>query len=124
MDDDRQAEQPFTGFIVIQVEAAPQGMMRYTLDPEGEHRTWRSVLLAHDDAVMGAASSPEQTADLLVRGSIECIRQEIPSLQVGGLMMWPEPGPHNNAQIVASGEAVFVESEWEAVRRDAEEHDR
>ena len=113
-----QAERPYTGFIVAHVEAAPQGMLRYTLDPEGEERRWVSVLLAHDNAVMGVASSPEQTADLLVRGSIEFIGRSIPSLRVGGLMMWPEPGPHNNAVIVASGEAVYLLSEREARRRD------
>lgn len=123
MGDGRQAEEPFTGFIVIHVEAAPQGLMRYTLDPEGEGRVWLSVLLAHDDAVMGAASSPEQTADLLVRGSIECIVLSIPSLQVGGLMMWPEPGPNNNAQIVASGEATYLASEWASARHDASDGD-
>ncbi|WP_067199828.1 hypothetical protein [Microbacterium sp. XT11] len=113
MDGSTPVEQPVTGFIVIHVEAAPQGIVRFTLDPEGPARSWRSELLAHDDAVIGAATSPEQTADLLVRGSIECIRRDLPSLQVGGVMMWPEPGPHNNAMIVASGEATFLRTEWE-----------
>ena len=49
-----------TGSIVIIVEAAPQGALRYSLDAEGPRRVWQTVLLAHDDAVMGAATSPEQ----------------------------------------------------------------
>jgi hypothetical protein len=106
-------EQRVTGFIVIHVEAAPQGIVRFTLDPEGPDQAWHSVLLAHDDTVIGAASSPEQTADLLVRGSIECIRRDLPSLDVGGVMMWPEPGPNDNAVIVASGAATFLRTEWE-----------
>lgn len=108
-----EAGEPVSGSIIIQVEAAPQGMMRCTLDAAGPHREWWSVLLAHDDAVMGAATSPEQMANLLVRGSIECIRQSVPSLEVGGLTMRVEPGPNDNAQIVSSGPARYRAAEWE-----------
>jgi hypothetical protein len=111
------AEAPFHGAIEIVVEAAPQGLLRYTLDPDGPGRVWSETLLAHDDSVMGSASSPEQTAELLVRGSIGCIAREIPSLAVGGLTMRPELGPHLNAQIVAAGAATFRASEWAIVRR-------
>ncbi|MCI1018271.1 hypothetical protein HWD99_06530 [Microbacterium sp. C5A9] len=111
------AEVPVDGAIEMVVEAAPQGLLRYTLDPEGPQRFWNETLLAHDDSVIGAATSPEQTAELLVRGSIACIAREIPSLVVGGLTMRPEMGPHSNAQIVAAGAASFKTSEWEAVRR-------
>lgn len=107
-------EETVVGEIEIEVEAAPQGLMRFTLHERGVRGAWRSMLIAHDDAVIGAVSSPEQTADLLVRGSIECIRDIIPSLEVGGLTMRPEPGPNNNAQIVAAGEARFLSSEWSA----------
>lgn len=110
-----QAEEPTAGVIALRVEAAPQGLLEYTLDPEGGTRAWHGILVAHDDAVMGAASTPEQTAELLVRGSIECIRQVIPSIEVGGLTMRPEVGPHENAQIVAAGEARFIRAEWKAV---------
>ncbi|WP_311259462.1 hypothetical protein [Microbacterium sp. WCS2018Hpa-9] len=110
-------EQPVAGSIVIVVEAAPQGLMQYTLDPDDRQPAWQAVLVAHDDAVMGAATTPEQTAELLVRGSVECIKQSIPSLEVGGLTMRPELGPNDNAQIVAAGEARFLRSEWEAVVR-------
>ena len=113
-------EQPVDGSIVIMVEAAPQGLMQYTLDPDARQPVWRAVLIAHDDAVIGAATSPEQTADLLVRGSVECIRRSIPSLDVGGLTMRPEVGPNDNAQIVAAGDARFLRSEWDAVVREAE----
>ncbi|WP_447912887.1 hypothetical protein [Microbacterium phyllosphaerae] len=113
-------EQPVDGSIVIMVEAAPQGLMQYTLDPDARRPVWRAVLIAHDDAVIGAATSPEQTADLLVRGSVECIRRSIPSLDVGGLTMRPEVGPNDNAQIVAAGDARFLRSEWDAVVREAE----
>lgn len=109
-------EETVVGEIEIEVEAAPQGLMRFTLHERGVGGVWHSMLIAHDDAVIGAASSPEQTADLLVRGSIECIRGIVPSLEVGGLTMRPEPGPNNNAQIVAAGEARFLVSEWSAVR--------
>lgn len=112
-----EAEEPVTGSIIIQVEAAPQGMLRCTLDPPGPRRAWWTALLAHDDAVMGAATSPEQMANLLVRGSIECVRQRIPSLEVGGLTMRPEPGPNDNAQIVSTGPARYRASEWEALVR-------
>nr|WP_201469878.1 hypothetical protein [Microbacterium hydrocarbonoxydans] len=110
-------EEPFEGAIELVVEAAPQGMLRYTLDPEGPRRVWSEALLAHDDTVIGSVTSPEQAAELLVRGSIECIAREIPSLVVGGLTMRPELGPHLNAQIVAAGAATFRTSEWELVRR-------
>lgn len=113
------AEVPFHGVIEIVVEAAPQGMLRYTLDPDGPSRVWSETLLAHDDSVIGSAGSPEQTAELLVRGSIGCIAREIPSLLVGGLTMRPEMGPHRNAQIVAAGAATFRASEWAVVRRRA-----
>ena len=118
-----QAEQPVTGSIVIVVEAAPQGLMQYTLEPDVRKPVWQAVLVAHDDAVIGAAASPEQTADLLVRGSVECIRRSIPSLDVGGLTMRPEVGPNDNAQIVAAGDARFLLSEWETVRRQIDEPD-
>lgn len=108
-------EQPIAGSIVIVVEAAPQGLLQYTLDPDERQPEWQVILIAHDDAVMGAATTPEQTAELLVRGSVECIRQSIPSLEVGGLTMRPELGPNDNAQIVAAGEAIFLQSEWDAV---------
>ncbi|MFS0851977.1 hypothetical protein [Microbacterium sp. 179-I 3D4 NHS] len=111
------AEEPVSVPVVIRVEAAPQGLMEYTLDPEGSDRVWHSVLLAHDDAVIGEASSPEQTAILLVRGSIECIRRGVPSIIVGGLTLRPERGPNGNARIVAAGEARLLPSEWEAVKR-------
>lgn len=114
-------EQPVDGSIVIVVEAAPQGLMQYTLDPDARQPVWRAVLIAHDDAVIGTATSPEQTADLLVRGSVECIRRSIPSLDVGGLTMRPEVGPNDNAQIVAAGDARFLRSEWDAVVREAAE---
>jgi hypothetical protein len=104
-----------TGSIVIIVEAAPQGVMRYSLDAEGPRRVWETALLAHDDAVMGTATSPEQAASLLVRGSIECIRLTIPSLEVGGLTMRPEIGPNDNAQIRSVGQATYRASEWESV---------
>lgn len=107
-------EEPVTGSIIIHVEAAPQGMMRFTLDADEPQRAWWTVLLAHDDAVMGAAASPEQMANLLVRGSIDCIRLSIPSLEVGGLTMRLEPGPNDNAQIVSTGPARFRLAEWEA----------
>lgn len=113
-------EQPVDGSIVVMVEAAPQGLMRYTLDPDARQPVWRAILIAHDDAVIGAATSPEQTADLLVRGSIECIRRSIPSLDVGGLTMRPEVGPNDNAQIVAAGDARFLRSEWDAVVHEIE----
>lgn len=113
-------EQPVDGSIVIMVEAAPQGLMQYTLDPDSRQPFWCAVLIAHDDAVIGAATSPEQTADLLVRGSVECIRRSIPSLDVGGLTMRPEVGPNDNAQIVAAGDARFLRSEWDAVVLEAE----
>lgn len=116
-------EQPVDGSIVIMVEAAPQGLMQYTLDPDARQPVWQAVLIAHDDAVIGAATSPEQTADLLVRGSVECIRRSIPSLDVGGLTMRPERGPNDNAQIVAAGEARFLRSEWDAVVREVEDAD-
>jgi len=108
-------EQPIAGSIVIVVEAAPQGLLQYTLDPDDRQPEWQVILIAHDDAVMGAATTPEQTAELLVRGSVECIRQSIPSLEVGGLTMRPELGPNDNAQIVAAGDAIFLQSEWDAV---------
>jgi len=108
-------EQPIAGSIVIVVEAAPQGLLQYTLDPDDRQPEWQVILIAHDDAVMGAATTPEQTAELLVRGSVECIKQSIPSLEVGGLTMRPELGPNDNAQIVAAGEAIFLQSEWDAV---------
>ncbi|MEX0158341.1 MULTISPECIES: hypothetical protein [unclassified Microbacterium] len=114
-------EQPVAGAIVIVVEAAPQGLMQYTLDPDDRQPAWQAVLVAHDDAVMGAVTTPEQTAELLVRGSVECIRQRIPSLEVGGLTMRPELGPNDNAQIVAAGEATFLRSEWDAVVRRADD---
>ncbi|WP_311244188.1 hypothetical protein [Microbacterium sp. WCS2018Hpa-23] len=113
-------EQPVDGSIVVMVEAAPQGLMQYTLDPDARQPAWRAILIAHDDAVIGAATSPEQTADLLVRGSIECIRRSIPSLDVGGLTMRPEVGPNDNAQIVAAGDARFLRSEWDAVVHEIE----
>lgn len=113
-------EQPVDGSIVVMVEAAPQGLMQYTLDPDARQPVWRAILIAHDDAVIGAATSPEQTADLLVRGSIECIRRSIPSLDVGGLTMRPEVGPNDNAQIVAAGDARFLRSEWDAVVHEIE----
>ncbi|CAH0249469.1 hypothetical protein SRABI98_03207 [Microbacterium sp. Bi98] len=112
-------EQPIAGSIVIVVEAAPQGLLQYTLDPDDRQPEWQVILIAHDDAVMGAATTPEQTAELLVRGSVECIRQSIPSLEVGGLTMRPELGPNDNAQIVAAGEATFLQSEWDAVVKQA-----
>ncbi|MGH8956590.1 MAG: hypothetical protein ACRDVF_16430 [Microbacterium sp.] len=112
-------EQPIAGSIVIVVEAAPQGLLQYTLDPDDRQPAWQVILIAHDDAVMGAATTPEQTAELLVRGSVECIRQSIPSLEVGGLTMRPELGPNDNAQIVAAGEATFLQSEWDAVVKQA-----
>ncbi|KAA0960860.1 hypothetical protein FQ142_08235 [Microbacterium sp. ANT_H45B] len=108
-------EQPIVGGIIVVVEAAPQGLMQYTLDPEARTPIWQAVIIAHDDAVIAAATTPEQTADLLVRGSIECIRRSIPSLTVDGLTMRPEVGPNDNAQIVAAGEARFLRSEWDAV---------
>lgn len=108
-------EQPVAGSIVIVVEAAPQGLVQYTLDPDDRQPAWQVVLVAHDDAVMGAVMTPEQTAELLVRGSVECISQSIPSLEVGGLTMRPELGPNDNAQIVAAGDASFLKSEWDAV---------
>ena len=111
------AEAPVHGAIEIVVEAAPQGMLRYTLDPDVPSRVWTETLLAHDDSVIGSVSSPEQTAELLVRGSIECIARESPSLVVGGLTMRPELGPHRNAQIVAAGAATFRDSEWADVKR-------
>lgn len=114
-------EESVVGEIEIEVEAAPQGLMRFTLDAVGPARAWHSMLIAHEDAVIGAASSPEQAAELLVRGSVECIRLIIPSLEVGGLTMRPERGPNNNAQIVAAGEARYRTAEWSAVvRPDAE----
>lgn len=109
------AGEPVSGSIIIQVEAAPQGLMRCTVDTEGPQRAWWTALLAHDDAVTGAATSPEQMANLLVRGSIECIRHSIPSLEVGGLTMRLEPGPNDNAQIVAAGPARYRASEWETL---------
>ena len=109
-----EAAEPVSGSIIIEVEAAPQGIMRFTLDAEGPRRAWWTVLLAHDDAVMGAAASPEQMANLLVRGSIDCIRLSVPSLEVGGLTMRLEPGPNDNAQIVSAGPARFRPAEWEA----------
>lgn len=78
------AEEPLEGAIEVVVEAAPQGILRYTLDPEGPDRVWSESLLAHDDTVIGSVTSPEQVADLLVRGSIACIARDIPSLTVGG----------------------------------------
>lgn len=117
MSDRVHAEVPFDGAIELVVEAAPHGLLRYTLDPDLPRRVWGESLLAHDDAVIGAATSPEQTAELLVRGGIDCIAREIPSLLVGGLTMRPELGPHGNAQIVAAGPASFIASEWEAVKR-------
>ncbi|MCP1430069.1 hypothetical protein [Microbacterium foliorum] len=108
-------EQPIVGGIIVVVEAAPQGLMQYTLDPEARTPIWQAVIIAHDDAVIASATTPEQTADLLVRGSIECIRRSIPSLTVDGLTMRPEVGPNDNAQIVAAGEARFLRSEWDAV---------
>lgn len=110
-------EHPVAGSIIIVVEAAPQGLLQYTLDPDDRQPAWQAVLVAHDDAVMGAAATPEQTAELLVRGSVECIRQSIPSLAVGGLTMRPELGPNDNAQIVAAGDVTFLKSEWDAVVR-------
>lgn len=110
-------EQPVDGSVVIHVEAAPQGMLAYTLDPDGADRVWHEVLLAHDDAVIGAATSPEQTAWLLVQGAITCIRREMPSLDVGGVTMRPETGPHGTVRIVAAGGARFLLSEWAAVAR-------
>ncbi|GAA1250883.1 hypothetical protein JOF42_002460 [Microbacterium phyllosphaerae] len=124
MDGDAGVEQPVDGSIVIVVEAAPQGLMQYTLDPDARQPIWQAVLIAHDDAVIGAATSPEQTADLLVRGSVECIRRSVPSLDVGGLTMRPEVGPNDNAQIVAAGDARFLRSEWDAVVREIEEEAR
>lgn len=124
MDGDAGVEQPVDGSIVIVVEAAPQGLMQYTLDPDARQPIWQAVLIAHDDAVIGAATSPEQTADLLVRGSVECIRRSVPSLDVGGLTMRPEVGPNDNAQIVAAGDARFLRSEWDAVVREVEEEVR
>lgn len=117
MSDRVPAEAASDGAIEMVVEAAPQGLLRYTLDPDSLQRVWIETLVAHDDSVIGAATSPEQTAELLVRGSIECIAREIPSLVVGGLTMHPELGPHRNAQIVAAGRATFIASEWDAVRR-------
>lgn len=111
-------EEPVTGSLVIQVEAAPQGLLRYTLDPEGPRRVWQTALLAHDDVVMGAATSPEQTAALLVRGSVGYIRERIPSLEVAGLTMRAEPGPNGNAQIVSAGTVRFRAAEWETLIRD------
>ncbi|CAH0180628.1 hypothetical protein SRABI76_01522 [Microbacterium oxydans] len=107
-------DEPVMGSIIIEVEAAPQGIMRVTLDADGPRRAWWTALLAHDDAVMGAAPSPEQMANLLVRGSIDCIRLSVPSLVVGGLTMRLEPGPNGNAQIVSSGPARFRRAEWDA----------
>ncbi|OAN40199.1 hypothetical protein [Microbacterium sp. H83] len=108
-------DRPVDGRIEIEVEAAPQGLLRFTLDADGAARRWHSMLIAHDDAVIATASSPEQTAELLVRGGIQCIRGLIPSLEVGGLTMRPEIGPNDNAQIVAAGDARFLTSEWRAV---------
>ncbi|MBT2476256.1 hypothetical protein J7E68_17180 [Microbacterium sp. ISL-103] len=116
-------ERPVAGSIMIVVEAAPQGLLQYTLDPDDRQPVWQAVLVAHDDAVMGAATSPEQTAELLVRGSIECIRLSIPSLDVGGLTMRPEVGPNDNAQIVAAGDATYLMSEWSAVVREVHRPD-
>ncbi|MDN3443833.1 hypothetical protein [Microbacterium sp. APC 3901] len=114
-------EEPVAGSIVIVVEAAPQGLMQFTLDPDARQPAWQVMLVAHDDAVMGAVTTPEQTAELLVRGSVECIRQRIPSLEVGGLTMRPELGPNDSAQIVAAGDASFLKSEWDAVVRPGED---
>lgn len=114
-------ERPVVGGIIVVVEAAPQGLMQYTLDPEARTPVWQAMVIAHDDAVMASAATPEQTADLLVRGSIECIRRSIPSLIVDGVTMRPEVGPNDNAQIVAAGEARFLRSEWDAVAGPSDE---
>lgn len=111
-------EERVTGSIVIEVEAAPHGRMRYTLDADDRARRWVTVFVAHDDRVIGGVTLPEQTAHLLVRGGVASIRRSIPSLEVGGVSMRPEPGPEGNAQIIASGTARFLHSEWEAVLGD------
>lgn len=108
------AGEPVSGSIIIEVEAAPQGIMRFTLDADVPHPVWSTLLLAHDDIVMGTATTPEQMANLLVRGSIECIRLNIPSLEVGGLTMRVEPGPNGSALIVSAGPARFRSDEWNA----------
>lgn len=113
-----ETEQPISGSIVIQVEAAPQGLLHYTLDPEGVGRVWETMLIAHDDLVVGVARNEVEAAHGLVRGSIECIKQQIPSLDVGGVRMWPEPGPNGNASIHAEGGATYLPSEWTTVKQD------
>lgn len=114
-------ERAVDGGIIVVVEAAPQGLMQYTLDPDARQPVWQALVIAHDDAVIATAVTPEQTAEMLVRGSIECIRRSIPSLTVDGLTMRPEVGPNDNAQIVAAGEARFLRSEWDAVLRQADD---
>lgn len=111
-------EKPVIGSIVIEVEAAPQGMLRCTLESDTRAPRWLTLVVAHDDAVLGTARLPEQAAHLLVRGGIASIGRSIPSLRVGGVRMRPEAGPDGNAQIRASGEAIFLRSEWEAAVRD------
>ncbi|WP_311245392.1 MULTISPECIES: hypothetical protein [unclassified Microbacterium] len=113
------AEDMVDGSIVIQVEAAPQGLIHYTLDPEGVGQIWEAMLVAHEDSVVGAARAPEEAAHVLVRGSIECIKRQIPSLEVGGVRMWPERGRDGSAQIHAEGGARYLPSEWDSVKRDS-----
>lgn len=109
-------EQPVTGTISILVEAAPQGLMQYTLDAVGGPQVWHSVLLAHDDAVMGKARNEVETAHLLVRGSIEYAQRDVPSLVVGGVTLDLRQGPTGNAQVASIGDARFLVSEWTAVK--------
>jgi len=110
-------EQPITGVIVIHVEAASLSSLRWTLDPGGRTQLWSESLIRPNEVEVAAATSVRETATALIRSAIEHIQQCVPSLEVGELTMRPEPMESGNAEVVASGPATFLASEWDTTKR-------
>lgn len=109
-------EQPINGMVFIHVEAASVSSLRWTLDPGGKARIWYVTVIRPNEIAVAAARSPRETSIALVNSALEHIRRNVPSLEVGELDMRPEPMPNGNAQVVATGPATFLGSEWDATK--------
>lgn len=119
MEPDLGVEQSIVGTISIMVEAASLASMHWTLDAPAESGVWHNRMITINEAAVAVSISPRETSSVLVMCALDDIRLSVPSLKVRlqEMTMRPEPLGDGGAQVVATGPAHYLASEWDLTKR-------
>lgn len=119
MDGFIRTEQMVFTVMVVHVEAASQSSVRWTLDPVSNSRVWQNAVMTPDEVAIAAATTTDEISMALVRSAISLIKESVPSIDVEEceLTTRVESMPNGNAEVIATGPARFLASEWDTTKR-------